>query len=68
MLFPSPMQPQDFIDRAEACERLAATAVPAETQKTMRYLALRWRVLAAEAEAELRPPATRKPNRERPSG
>lgn len=59
--------PQDFIDRAEACERMAEDAVSAETRETMRYLALRWRMLAAEAEAEILASVTRKPTSERPS-
>ena len=64
---PLPKDPQELIDRAEACERLAETAISLATGETMLYLALRWRMLAAEAKAELQAPGTRKPTRERPS-
>jgi hypothetical protein len=43
---------QEMLDRAEACERLANTAVSGETRETMRYLALRWKTMAAEEAAK----------------
>jgi hypothetical protein len=61
MVDPTPMKPHDYRDRAEACERLVATAGSEETRETMEYLALRWRIMAVEAEAEA------KANRSRPS-
>jgi hypothetical protein len=45
-----PISPQDFRERADACERLAKTAVLAETRETMLYLATRWLRLADEDE------------------
>ena len=41
---------------AASCERVAETALSPETRKTMRYLAMRWRTLADEAEAKLKSP------------
>jgi hypothetical protein len=38
-----------------ACERLARSASSPETREIMRYLAMRWRTLAEEDEAKLRP-------------
>jgi hypothetical protein len=63
MVDPTPMKPHDYRDRAEACEGLAGTAGREETRETMEYLALRWRIMAVEAEVEAkakksRPPAT----------
>jgi hypothetical protein len=48
----SPRTPQDYRERADECERLAADAVMPATRETMLYLAARWRSLAAEAEAK----------------
>ena len=39
-----------YRDRAAACERLARDTVSPVTRETMLYLAMRWRVLADEAE------------------
>jgi hypothetical protein len=50
-----------YRDRAAACERLARDAVSPETRETMLYLAMRWRALADEAEAQ---PRTRPINSE----
>ena len=44
--------PQDYRERADECERLAADAVMPATRETMLYLAARWRSLAAEDEAK----------------
>ena len=49
-----PKTPQYLRERAEACERLAATATP-ETRETMLYLAARWGALADEDEAKQHP-------------
>jgi hypothetical protein len=38
-------------ERADACQRLAKTAVLAETRETMLYLGTRWRRFAADDEA-----------------
>jgi hypothetical protein len=52
LLTPTPKTPQDYRSRAEACQRLADTAICEETREIMRDLASRWRVLAGEAEAK----------------
>ena len=46
--------PQDFRDRADECERLAATATSPEARETMIYVASRWRAMAEEDEKRLR--------------
>jgi hypothetical protein len=40
---------QEYRNRAEDCERLAANASNAEVRRTLLYLAQRWREFAAEA-------------------
>jgi hypothetical protein len=55
MSLPTPQTIRHQRDRAEACERLAETATSPETRETMLYLASRWRALADEDEAKLRP-------------
>ena len=55
MSHPTPQTIRYLRERAEACERLAETATSPETRETMLYLALRWRALADEDEAKLRP-------------
>ena len=52
---PTPQTLRYLRDRAEACERLAETTISPETRETMLYLASRWRALADEDEAKLRP-------------
>jgi hypothetical protein len=47
--------PQDFRDRAAECERLAEKATQPEPRETMLYVASRWRALAEEDEARLKP-------------
>ena len=59
MMTEQPKTPQDYRDRAAACEQRARTATHPETREIMRNLALRWRQLAAEAEAKLKLPYTR---------
>jgi hypothetical protein len=49
-----PKTPQDYRDRAAACERLADSVTSAETREN--YLAVRWRALADEDEAKGKPP------------
>lgn len=44
----------EYKERAESCERLAETAASPFTRETMQYLALRWRILASEAEATIK--------------
>jgi hypothetical protein len=63
MFNPPPKTPQDYRDRAEACEHLASTGDEA-ARETMRYLAMRWRTLAFEAEAKTnkRSPPARPPS------
>jgi hypothetical protein len=51
-----PKTPEVCRARAASCERVAETAISPETRKTMRYLAMRWRTLAEEAEAKLKSP------------
>jgi hypothetical protein len=51
---PSPRTPQDYRDRANACERLAEAATNPEIREMLLYLAKRWRDLAAADEAEER--------------
>ena len=51
MFTPKLKSPQDYIDRATACEALADAATVPET----RDLAGRWRALADEEEAKQRP-------------
>ena len=58
MLVPTPKTPQDYIDRATACEQLADAAKLPETRETMLYLASRWRALADEEEAKQPPKRT----------
>ena len=55
----------EYKEHAESCERLAETASSPDARETMQYLALRWRIMASEAEAtmkaatheQIRPPA-----------
>jgi hypothetical protein len=47
----APPAPQDLRDRADECERWAASAIRAEDRKALLYLAKRWRALADEDEA-----------------
>jgi len=61
---PKPKTPQDYIDRATACEQLADAAKLPETRTTMLYLAARWRALADEEEAQQRP---KRPEPQHPS-
>ena len=49
---PKPKTPQDYIDRATACEQAAAAAILPATRETLLYLAARWRALADEEEAK----------------
>jgi hypothetical protein len=48
--------PREYRERAEDCERLAATAANAEVRKTLLHLAKRWRDFERQAEL-LRPPS-----------
>jgi hypothetical protein len=54
-----PKTAKDFTSRADACTRLAGTALRPETRNTMLDLAARWRLLAAEAEARQHQPRER---------
>jgi len=40
---------QEYLNRAEDCERLVAVAANAEVRRTLLYLATRWRGFAAQA-------------------
>ena len=53
---PSPKTPEDYRARAVACDRVAASAIRPETREIMRYLAMRWRAFADEAEAKRESP------------
>ena len=64
MFTQKPKTPQDYIDRATACEALADAATSPETRETMLYLAGRWRALADEEEAKQRP---KRPEPQHPS-
>ena len=64
MFTPKLKTPQDYIDRATACEALADAAIAPDTRETMLYLASRWRALADEEEAKQRP---RRPEPQHPS-
>ena len=44
--------PQDYRQRAAACERQAELATQESTREMMLYLALRWHALADEAEGK----------------
>ena len=48
----SPRTPQDYHDRANACEQQAEAASNPETREILLYLAKRWRDLATEDEAK----------------
>jgi hypothetical protein len=41
---------QEYRDRAEECERLAAVSTNDEVRRTLRYLAQRWWELAVQSE------------------
>jgi hypothetical protein len=47
--------PQEFRDRAAECERKAAEVSAPEFRETLLYVASRWRELADEDEARLKP-------------
>ena len=64
MFTPKLKTPQDYIDRATACEALADAATSPATRETMLYLAGGWRALADEAEAQQRP---KRPEPQHPS-
>jgi hypothetical protein len=49
------MSAQDCLTRAAACERLADMARSQVNRQALRYLARRWRALADEDEAKLKP-------------
>jgi hypothetical protein len=53
-----PISTAEYIENAELCERLAEAASSADNRENMHYLALRWRILASEAGATIKP-ATR---------
>ena len=42
--------PQEYRERAEECERLAAIAANVEVRQTLLYLAKRWREFEGQAE------------------
>ena len=44
--------PQDYRERANACQHLADAASSREIRETMLHLTARWRALAEEDEAE----------------
>ena len=53
MAIPSSQRtPQDYRERANACERQAESATHPATREILLYLAKRWRDLAAEDEAK----------------
>jgi uncharacterized protein YeaC (DUF1315 family) len=45
--------PEYYLERAVECERLADSALSAETRETMLYMAMPWQALAAEHGPEL---------------
>ena len=47
--------PQDFRERADACERLADEAENPRARETLLYVAARWRAMAAEDEGRQKP-------------
>ena len=49
-----PMSINDYRQRAEECDRLAASATSSHLREAMLYIVLRWRVLANEQEAKVR--------------
>ena len=50
MMKPIRRTPQEYRERAIACERLADRTTNPATRETMLYLAMRWRALADEAD------------------
>jgi hypothetical protein len=57
----SPQTPQDYRDRADACDQLAARATSHDVRMTMRYVASTWRELADAEEAKREPLTDRRP-------
>ena len=55
----SPQTPQDYRDKAAACDELAARATTHDIRMTMLYVASTWRELADAEEAKQQPPAGR---------
>ena len=47
--------PQDYRDRANACQHLADAATSREIRESMLHLTARWRALAEEEEAKQPP-------------
>ena len=47
----TPKTPQDFLDRADECERLAEISKNPEARETLLYVASRWRALAEQDKA-----------------
>ena len=43
---PPNKKPEDYLERATSCERLADGATSQETREIMLHLAMRWRALA----------------------
>ena len=62
-----PKSPDDYRQRAEACEQLAATTDSPHVRETMIYVTSRWRELADEEEARGRPPEAPGPRPSHPS-
>jgi hypothetical protein len=61
MFAPSLKTPQDCLERANACERLANTSASQEVRDTMLDLARRWRQFAEEAGAKAVRPSRIRP-------
>ena len=57
----SPQTPQNYRDRAAACDELAARATSHDVRMTMLYVASTWRELADAEEAKQQPPTDRRP-------
>ncbi len=54
----SPQSPQDYRDRADTCDELAARATSHDVRMTMLYVASTWRELADADEAKRQAPDT----------